>query len=152
MFKEDLLVKGSTPSSSVLVKEDWVDESLTVLASAQGESHVEMKENPFTESSLPIFDATTEKIDVVIQSLMKDKEEGEKDVPLKWKMKNLRGNKEKEKSKKTAKVVKTYTTRSEEKKLLNDALKTIKSAATKRRRLKIGIVIDVDNVYIVDVG
>lgn len=49
-------------------------------------------------------------------------------------------------------MVKTYTTRSMEKKLLGDVLKASKTATTKRKRLKKGTVVDEENIEVDDVG
>lgn len=49
-------------------------------------------------------------------------------------------------------MVKTYTTRSTEKKLLGHAMKYRKSVTTKRRILKRGAVVDEEHIEVVDVG
>lgn len=54
---------------------------------------------------------------------------------MRWKIQKQRGSKGKEIFEETAKVVKTYSTRSVEKKLLSDAMKT-RTAITKIRRVK----------------
>lgn len=67
---------------------------------------------------------------------MEDEVEEENDEPLKWKRHGLRGPKGKEKFEETTKVVKIYTTRIVEKKLLGDAMKANKTETTKRRGIK----------------
>lgn len=72
-------------------------------------------------------------------------EDGEIDgdnLPLKWSMQKQRGSKGKEKVYETIKVIKTYSTRSSERKLMGDALKASKFTTIKRRRLRQKTVID----------
>lgn len=89
----------------------------------------------FVDSSLSTYgttSATIEQTNTVLQPPIDDDD----DVLLKYKMQKQRESKEKEKTDEPTKVVKTYTTRSMEKKLLGDAIKASKSATTKKRRPK----------------
>lgn len=79
-------------------------------------------------------------------------EEGEDEAPLRWLVKKERGSKGKEKATDfDVKASRTCSTKGSEKKLVADALKVSKSSTTIRRRLKMIIVVEKENVEVVDV-
>lgn len=67
-------------------------------------------------------------------------------------MQKKKKSKGKEKSEQTAKMVKIDTTRSVDKKLLSDALKTRKLTTTTRIRVKKGTIVHKEHIVVVEVG